>query len=139
MASNATQTEEKLIEQKLALIQLGRFATWIFIMGSFFYLYSFDEEEKALLSTTKEKATTHQQIASNSVAEGSILFLVAIILLTIMTWEKLQLLMKDADSSSELIDGEALVFKANLIKIVGFFGATTGYMEIADAMNQSSD
>ena len=41
MNSDCTSEEQKetLTEQKLAIIQLGRFATWIFIMGSFFYLY----------------------------------------------------------------------------------------------------
>lgn len=38
MNSDCTSEEQKetLTEQKLAIIQLGRFATWIFIMGSFF-------------------------------------------------------------------------------------------------------
>ncbi|WP_278475209.1 hypothetical protein [Turicibacter sanguinis] len=91
MNSDCTSEEQKetLTEQKLAIIQLGRFATWIFIMGSFFYLYGFDEEEKSLFSPTTVEANFHQKTASNVIVEGSSLFLVAIILLTLMTWEKL--------------------------------------------------
>ncbi|CUM75151.1 MAG: hypothetical protein ACLSXM_08140 [Turicibacter sanguinis] len=91
MNSDCTSEEQKetLTEQKLAIIQLGRFATWIFIMGSFFYLYGFDEEEKSLFSPTTAEANFHQKTASNVIVEGSSLFLVAIILLTLMTWEKL--------------------------------------------------
>ena len=49
----------------------------------------FDEEEKSLFSPTTAEANFHQKTASNVIVEGSSLFLVAIILLTLMTWEKL--------------------------------------------------
>ena len=42
--SNFNTQEANQKEKKLAVIQLGRLATWLFIMGSFFYLYAFEEE-----------------------------------------------------------------------------------------------
>ena len=47
--------------------------------------------------------------------------------------------MTTSNSNNEMIEGEMHVFKSNLIKIVGFLGATVGYIDIADATNHLSD
>ena len=60
-----------------------------FLLWGLFSIFMVDEEEKSLFSPTTAEANFHQKTASNVIVEGSSLFLVAIILLTLMTWEKL--------------------------------------------------
>ena len=133
-SNTRTQQEADVTQERLCIIQLSRLATWLFIMGSFLYLYSFDEEEKALFTESKEDASNYQKKASKAVAEGSSLFLVSIIILTIMSWEKFQILRQDLNTDPLVIDGQLLVFKFNLIKTLGFAGATAGYITIVEGL-----
>lgn len=135
-SNTKTQQEADDIQERLDIIQLNRLATWLFIMGSFFYLYGFDQEEKALFTGSKEEAANYQKKSSKSVAKGSSLFLVSIIILTIMSWEKLQVLRQDLDIDPLVMEGELLVFKFNLIKILGFAGATLGYITIVEGFEK---
>lgn len=128
------QQETDVTQERLCLIQLSRLATWLFIMGSFLYLYSFDEEEKSLVTNSKDEALSYQKSASKAVVEGSSLFLVSIIILTIISWEKLQILRKDLSTDPLIIEGQLLVFKFNLIKVLGFAGATAGYITIVEGL-----
>ncbi|ACA55299.1 hypothetical protein N494_03920 [Clostridium botulinum A2B7 92] len=126
---------------KLNIIQNGRFATLLFIIGSFLILIEYNESEKSVFETMfnttgKDQASDSDAKAAELAEIASLMFLIAVLIYTINAINTAEIELNDLnpDSNTEsllsnitTIKGSNIIAFFDLIKIIGFAGAALGF------------
>lgn len=138
------------IDIQLNIIQNGRFATILFMIGCFLNFIEYNYSEKAIFqslsSIDEEYDVLNNEIkASNIAATVSIIFLIAMIIFAInaLTSFMLDLSVLDPDKNTNTKisnnQGARLVAFFDLIKVLGYLGAAIGYHIALEELKNSKD
>lgn len=133
-SQNKGDSKGKSIETaiKLQIIRNGRFADVLFIIGSLINIIQFNEAEKAIFQTIAnetEQASNSEVKAAKAAEAASIIFLIAMFIFadTSVTTFKIDQADLESNADTTALEGHGIVAFSNLIKVIGYLGATTGF------------
>ena len=123
----------KNIDEQLNIIQNGRFATLLFIIGSLLSFVKYDEEEKAIFESISNNQNSNSEANAAIIGEfTSLIFLIAVLIysnnaINTLRIDENNLTPEPNSSNTADLKGSTFIAFFNLIKVIGFAGSALGY------------
>ncbi|RDY28547.1 hypothetical protein CHL78_005005 [Romboutsia weinsteinii] len=128
-SKNYRKQELDEVSLQLNVIQIGRLATILFIIGCFLNFIEYDKSEKAIFQAmddaTKNLSTDNELQASRIAEVVSVIFLIAISMYTSNALTTLKLRLDKSNLSSN--QGWRFIAFFDLVKVMSYAGAAIGY------------